>query len=167
MAVSRAINSIGYSNYITINSIISGFSDPTAQNLQENTSEGGQWNFNGTTGPSATLKYSGLVTLSAGAFTLDLTSLTDLFLGSVSMSGKKLRFWQLFGSLGNANAITAQVGGTNGYTGLGGHLVVGPGDYGQIGPIQDANGIAVSGSLKTIDFSGTGAQTAQIVMLFG
>ena len=169
MSVIRTINSIGYSNLITINSIISGFTDPTQSNIQDNISEGsGQWNFNGTTGPVVTAKYSGLITLSTGAFTLDLTNLTDFFLGSgITMSGLKLRFWQLFGSTTNANAITAQVGASNGYTGLNGKIVVGPGDYGSIGPIQAVNGVSIDGTHKTIDFSGTGAQTCQIVALFG
>lgn len=174
MSVARVINSVSFSNQFTLNSVITGFGDPTviSADFAENVSIPGNgasniFSFNGNGSPQFMAKWSGLITLVSGALSLDLTNLTDRFLGTVTMATLKLQAWQLYGTPTNANPITAQVGASNGYTGLNGRLTVGPGDYGTIGPIQTVNGVAVDSSHKTIDFSGTGAQTCQLVMLFG
>ena len=129
--------------------------------------QGGQYKYDGTTGqaPEATKQWSQLVTLTAGAATLDLTALTNPVR---DMSGLKLLELFAIAHEDNANVITIAPGASNGFTGWVGSAglrLLTALDQNKIGPLY--GGITVDGTHKTIDIAGTGTQKVLISMLFG
>jgi hypothetical protein len=119
------------------------------------------------TTPDVTGQGVGIVTLSSGSGTLDLTSLTGVNGAAVSLSGKKPRAILFENPDTNANAITIAKGGSNGYTGLGSafSLTLQPGQKALVW--LNTAGTAVSGSVKVFDISGTGAQVLKYQMVGG
>lgn len=103
--------------------------------------------------------------LSAGAGTLDFTSLTHRGV-SVSLSGLKVKYFAFANPSTNANAITIVEGASNGNAMLGSafSLTLQPGDY-VVGKITNSQ--TVGGSDKTIDLSGTGSQTLSLILAGG
>ena len=166
MTITRTLKSVQFSNQITTNEVVTYSGDPTVSaNGQPQAAQlGGVYRYDGNAGPLANYSFHGQITLSSGAFTLDLTALPDAQLGTVSMAGKKLIHWEMVGVAANVNPITAQQGASNGFTGLNGTITVGPNDICAHGPINVP--VTVASGVKTIDFSGTGAQQANILLLF-
>ncbi len=116
--------------------------------------------------PDAELMCSMQKAMSAGAGTLDLTSLTHRG-AAVSFSGKKVRLAVLRNPGTNGNAITLTEGASNGIPlfGTSFSITLQPGEMtcfylGDTAP-------TVSGSDKTIDLAGTLAQALDVLMVAG
>lgn len=117
------------------------------------------------TTPDVTGHGVGVLTLTAGAGTLDLTSLTGPNSVAVSLSGKKPRAVLLENT--GANPMTVAKGASNGYTGFGSAYSETIPAGGKVLKYLGANGTAVSGSVKTLDVSGTGAQVLKYQIVGG
>lgn len=119
------------------------------------------------TTPTVNAEGVGIATLSGGAVTLDLTAATGLNGVAVSFSGKAPRAILFENPAANANAITIAKGASNGYTGLGASFSL------TLQPKQKAlvylenAGTAVSGTVKTFDLTGTGAQFLKYQLIAG
>lgn len=59
--------------------------------------------------------YSDTITLSAGAYTIDLTTLGGPLSTSVTLSGLKPQLWMIQAASTNTDVLEFDVGGTNGY----------------------------------------------------
>lgn len=99
------------------------------------------------------------VTLTAGAATLDLTVLL-LNAGSVSLSGKKPEI-VIFRN-DSTHAITVAKGASNGYTGFGSSFSIAIPAGGAVMLFLNGNAAAVSGSVKTLDLTGTGSDVLKV-----
>jgi hypothetical protein len=112
------------------------------------------------TTPDADDVWGGLVTLSGGAATIDLTALTGADSATKNFDGKK-----------SAGAFTIAKGASNGYTGFGANFSVtlpANASGGAWFMFYDAGGgTAVSGTVKTLDVSGTGAQVLEVIVVAG
>lgn len=110
---------------------------------------------------------SQVVTMTAGAATVDLTSLIGPGGGAESFSGLKLQVMQLYAPESNANPVTLEVGASNGYefAGAAFSVTLSPGQR----LLFEANDQApdVSGSAKTFDLTGTGSQVLHMCLLAG
>jgi len=116
---------------------------------------------NSGTTPAVTKDFDALVTLSGGAATLDLTAITDLLgLGTVTISGLTPAWTKFTNPSTNANAVTIAKGASNGYTGFGSSFSITLQPGGEI-LIRLAT-VAVSGSVKTLDITGTASQTLKV-----
>lgn len=105
------------------------------------------------------------VALSAGAYTLDLTNMTGTNGAAVNGNAKKIRLLRI--TVPGTNAITVAKGASNGHTGLGSSfsLVIPAG--GTVALDLSSNGVAISGTDKTLDFSGTGTDTFKLTLVLG
>lgn len=119
------------------------------------------------TTPAVTAHAVGQQALTAGAATIDLTALTGLNGVAVSLSGLKPRAILLENPADNANPITIAKGAANGYTGFGASYseTLQPGQ--KVLKRLGAAGTAVSGTVKTLDISGTGAQALKYQIVAG
>jgi len=114
----------------------------------------------------ATKAWSGLIPLSSGTYTIDLTALTSYSGVSVTFSGLKVQLYKIINK-GAATMVFAD-GAVNGY------LLFGDAS-GQVTLAANqaimaylADGAAdVDATHKTIDVTGTGAQTFEIVLVAG
>lgn len=122
--------------------------------------------FDETITPSPATIFSGNVyALVTGALTLDLRVLHTVAGGTGDGNGLKVQGF-FFKNLG-ANTMTVTTGGTNGYTLLGasGLAVVQPG--GSVAAFHNDASADVSGTVKTIDVTGTGTQTFEFAVILG
>jgi hypothetical protein len=115
--------------------------------------------------PPADTPAVGKQALTAGAATIDLTALTGVNSAAVSLSGKK-PIAVLFENTG-ANAMTIAKGASNGYTGFGSSYSETIPAGGKLFKWLGANGTAVSGSVKTLDLTGTGTQELKYQIIAG
>jgi hypothetical protein len=151
-----------YSGQLTVTeTITTGLADVLASN---NVVQHAAWNKTITI--TGTYTASFVVTLSGGAFTIDLTSLTGTNGASISLSGLKVLAFLILVPNTNANPFTIAKGAANGYQlkGASWNEQFQPGDHMVCYP---TNAPTVGGSAKNIDCSGTGSQTAQIVVVGG
>lgn len=104
--------------------------------------------------------------MTAGAATIDLTSVATSRGRTMTYSGLKIRAIRLYNPSTNAS-ITVAKGASNGYTGFGSafSIVLRPG-Y-EVTIYDGGNGVAVSGSVKTLDISGTGSEVLQFAISGG
>lgn len=118
------------------------------------------------TSPTATVLAQGDFALTAGTGTLDLTALEGTQ-GTVSLSGLKPRAIIVRAKAANANPITIDVGASNGYTGFGAafNITLQPGQKVMIE--DNGAGTAVSGTVKTLDLTGTSAQGIDYMIVGG
>lgn len=126
---------------------------------------------NSSSTPDATKAATWTVTMSGGAATIDMTSIPGVE-GTFSASGLKPRLIKYRPKSDNANAITIGTGASNGYTGLGANFEVTlNAPSGSVVPwtthYLGSGATAVSGSVKTLDVSGTGTQALEVMMIFG
>jgi hypothetical protein len=146
-------------------------SDPTAtapaisMNLQTAQPSAFTKNYTATSTIDGQEAWSGHVTLSSGAATLDLTALTQVGLATtVNATGMKLRAIQVLADAANANPISVGTGGTNGYDQVGVLSNIKAGDL----ETRISNSVtAIDGTHKTLDIAGTGSQGCTIHMVFG
>lgn len=120
---------------------------------------------NGSSTPPATLQASFVLTLTAGAATIDLRSLLGTNGGAVDGNGLRVQIVRIK-NLG-ANAMTFAAGAANGYTGVFGAtgLTVQPGGSAMV--FTNDGGIDIDATHKTWDVAGTGSQTAQVTVVLG
>lgn len=111
----------------------------------------------GTT-PAVTAAALQTFSFTAGAVTIDLTSLTGMNGAAVSLSALKGRGVVIYNPVGNAS-ITVAKGASNGYTGLGSAFSIVIPAGGWFVFYDGGNGVAVSGSDKTLDVTGSGVQS--------
>jgi len=111
--------------------------------------------------PPATQCAHFLLTLSGGAATINLASLTGTNGGPVDMTGLRVQIFRVK-NLG-ANPMTFSEGASNGYAGV--TLTIPPGGHVQLYS-PDALGDVASGD-RTIDAAGTGSQTAEVTIIAG
>lgn len=115
--------------------------------------------------PAATKVFEDNLALSAGAYTIDLTSLTGVNGASVTFSGLTVRNILIRNK--GAASMTFAKGATNGYTGFGSafSLTIPAGGVASI--YNHTLSSAVGGSAKTIDVTGTGTQTFDVIITAG
>jgi hypothetical protein len=161
MTNTRAINSVVWTNTLSVNETTTLGADPTlAAGLPSLSSAGQQWRFDGSNGPLATKTWHGQVALTAGAATIDLTALVDPILGTISMSGLKLLGIHATPDSGNAHTIGISAGASNGYSGWGAIV-----DNGALGPLPYTS--AIDGTHKNLDIAGNGTEKLNLILLFG
>lgn len=134
-----------------------------------------EFDLSATSTPPATLFGAAVITMTAGAATIDLRALVCTDGITRDFNGLKVRTIKFRASSANANAITVVKGASNGFTGLGASfsltLPVPTGTTdGQI-PFNvfhdGGGGTAVSATVKTLDVSGTGAQVLHVEVIGG
>lgn len=125
------------------------------------------FNANASTTPDAELVYSGTVSLSDGSATLDLTSISNSEGDTIATTGKKVRVFKAKATSDNANALTLTEGASNGYALAGASWKVILEASDSVLFILNDNADAVGASDKTIDLSGTGSQSVDIIIIFG
>lgn len=99
--------------------------------------------------------------LTAGAATIDLTSVATTRGRTMTFSGLKIRAIRIKALSTNSNPLTIAKGASNGYTGFGSafSITLKPGQ--EITFYDNGAGVAVSGSVKALDLSGTGTEGIQ------
>ncbi len=115
-----------------------------------------------------TKPWSDNVAMTAGAVTLDFTALDQVNLPVVNATGLKLQLFIFRNLSANSNTITIKDGATNGYDIFGdssGQITLNPGEV----EMRFCNESLedVSATVKTIDITGTGTETLEVVMAFG
>lgn len=120
-----------------------------------------------TSTPAATKVAAFTKALTAGAATIDLTTLVGTNGAAVNATGLKLQAAKFINPSTNANAITIEAGASTGYDifGASGLVVLAPGQ--EILFFGNEATVEVSASLKDIDISGTGTQALTCVLVFG
>lgn len=121
------------------------------------------WNPN--TIPNGLDAWSGAVTLTAGAATIDLTNLVQVGLDDpVDATGLFLRMVVVLADANNANVIAIGVGASNGYPSIG---TISKLNAGNVAVHTCQGSVAVDGTHKTLDLAGTLAQKMYVLLLFG
>lgn len=145
----------------TLDSGVTFISSPVV--THDGLSVGGE--FNATSTPPATKVASGTATLSSGAATINLASLTGPGGGTVDFTGLKVQFVKLKNP--SANNITLTPGASNGIDlfGASSSLTVPPG--GEVMMKFADQGPDVASGDRTIDLAGTGSQTLQYLFVAG
>lgn len=119
------------------------------------------------TTPDAELVYKKTLALTAGALTIDLTALTNTLGETIATTGKKVRAIAIVPTSTNTGALTFTEGSSNGYE-LGGNTwkyALTAGQYFMV--YCDADTPDVAAGAKTIDVTGTGTETFDILIIFG
>lgn len=160
----QTLTAVTVQNQLTIAETVST-TDTAYGSVSGSVVAGQTWRMDGTTGPSITKEWHGTVTLAAGVKTLNLAALVDALLGTVDMTGLKLKLVHITAPSTNTAVITIVPGASNGYTSLGLGLRIGIGD--SQGPLIMNGAIAVDATHKNLDFAGTGAETLYMVLGFG
>jgi hypothetical protein len=128
--------------------------------------------FGGTGDPTWEIPWSGTVSLTGGAATLDLTNLTrDDPFEIVDMAGKSIVYAAFAGAAANTAKITVRDGGTNGYLIFGSataEIDVFPNMVIEMTSFVNADLAAIVNSTNdTIDFAGTGTEQIHVVLCAG
>ena len=109
--------------------------------------------------------WSGLVTMSGGTASIDLTALTQLGSSTTfNMTGYKLRFIQWFAPAANGANVKIAPGASNGYAPVGVIDTIAPGDPG-VKPTLSAT--AVDSTHKILTITGTGTDAIELLLVFG
>lgn len=128
---------------------------------------------NTTSNPTAVAVWSGRVTMSGGAASLDLTALPySLDREDVDLTTLKVVALKLFAPLTNADPVKIEGGASTPYELFGDadtEIDLAPGEYATKGVVDSAGAAlaAVSGSVKVIDFSGTGTDAVDVTIVAG
>ena len=120
-----------------------------------------------TTTPPATLVWSDQVALSGGAVTLDLEALVNANLPNINFVGLKVQCLVMSCPAANTQAIVIVPGASNDYD-IGGasmSFAVSPG--GMLIYLSDDDAPDVAGADSELDFSGTGTEVFDILMVAG
>lgn len=119
------------------------------------------------TTPNVTVHAVGIKTMTSGAVTLDLRTLTGLNGVAVDLNGLKPRMIVFENPSTNANPVTIVFGSATPYTGLGAafNLTLQVGQ--KVALLLGTAGTAVSGSVKFLDITGTGSQVLNYEIVAG
>lgn len=142
---------------------VDGIANPVVTHSQFNTNVSPM---NAASTIAASKVASDTAALTAGAATIDLTSLPQAGGGTQSFTGLKVKAIKLICPEANANAITFVIGASNGYHfGATFKYILEPGQ--EITVLCRNAAVAVSGSVKNIDVTGTAAQSYSYIILAG
>ena len=119
------------------------------------------------TTPDGELVYSVTQALSGGSATIDLKSISNTEGTTIVTEGKKIRAFVAQATSDNANALTLADGASNGYQMLGDGWTIALEASDVFAVYLGDNAPAIGDSAKTIDLSGTGSQSVDIVIIFG
>lgn len=122
----------------------------------------------GTTTPAVTKSFSDTVALSAGAVSLDLTSLAGPNSTTIDFTGLKIQIFEMSCPDTNTGVISMTNGAANPYDiygAAGGIVSLVPG--GRIMCYTDDELEDVDGTHKQLDFAGTGVETFSIILTAG
>lgn len=122
---------------------------------------------NATSTVPATKVVSFLQALTAGTATIDLTALTGANGASVTLSGLKVQYFYMKATATNTGAITATEGASNGYELLGNGWTLAVADGMAVAVWGEDETPDVAAGAKTIDLSGTGSETVEIMIVAG
>lgn len=161
LALGTVTISSQYVSQLTVTRTFSGGDVSPANNTidvnQLNTSE----TLNAGSTPAASMDFDALLTMTAGAVTMDLTAIVDLLgRGTVTLTGLTPAHFKFVNPSTNGNAITITHGAANGYTGFGALFVVTLPPGGEI--MIRLGAIVVDGTHKTLDITGTGSQALKV-----
>jgi hypothetical protein len=162
------IKSVSYRSQITtVETITAG--DPAATGSADLTHSGYDTsaNLNPNTTPGVDTPVYQQFALSAGAVTIDLTSLTGPGGAAVSLNGKKVVLIRFSNPSTNANSITVKKGATNGYAGLDASFSVTIPPGGDVTFYSGGGSSAVGASNKTLDLTGTASQVLNVSVVGG
>lgn len=152
----------------TLTSGVTGASNPIIRHNGFNAPKSGEAEvatLTASTTPAATKVAEGNLALTAGAYTIDLTSLTGTNGASVTFNGLTVRNILIRNK--GAAAMTFAKGASNGYTGFGSAFSITIPSGGVMSLYTHTLSGAVGGSSKTIDVTGTGTQTFDIIVTAG
>lgn len=148
----------------TLETGVEGAGTPTVNHNSFNPSA----TLHATSTPPATKAVVTDVALVAGAKTIDLTALTGTNGASVTFSGLRVQVLRLRNKSGNSGNMTFTKGASNGWTGLGASwasIVLVPGAAVEF--LLNDGGADVSGTVKTIDVTGTGTEEFELTAVAG
>lgn len=111
----------------------------------------------GTSTPNTKKGVAVTVTLGSGTATLDLRVLVGAGGGAVDFNGSKGRIFRAKAPASNGAAIVISKGASNGFTGLGASFSISIPPGGEFSWYDGGNGTAVSNTVKTLDFTGSGS----------
>lgn len=122
---------------------------------------------NSTTGVTTSVVAASNHALTSGTATIDLTAMLGTNGATVSGSGLKLQYMIARATSTNANPIKIKNGASNGYGGWGSDFAVSLKANQRF--MIDGRDLEndVDGTHKTLDLSGTGSQSIDIIMVFG
>ena len=161
--------SLAYAGKTTAIETLAGeFVDPSDATVTVNGTNTEQ-TLTASTTPPVTKQSSGTLALSAGAGTIDLTSLPDLngVAAAVTFDGLKLATVRFVNPSTNANVMTIAKGASNGHTGLGAAFSIAIQPGAEFQWMGFNNGADVAAGDKTFDVTGTGAQELQYHLTAG
>lgn len=141
-------------------------SAPAANRIVTHTDYNESATLNAASTPPATTTANFLLTLSAGAATIDLRALTGTNGAAVDLNGLKVQVVRIK-NLG-ANSMVVKAGASNGHTGIftaTNGSIINPGAHEQ--KFTNDSGDDVDATHKTWDVTGTGAQTAEVSIVAG
>ncbi len=118
--------------------------------------------------PSALQYAADLVTLSSGAASIDLTSVSGTNGAAVNGNGQKvIGFQWVRNGAGESHNISMAAAGSNGYAvgGTGSVIIMPPNSSGVI--YFGGSAPVIGGTAKAISLTGTGAETVILAFLFG
>lgn len=119
--------------------------------------------------PDVVSVWSGVVALSAGAATLDLTALPNgPYATTVSLSGKKIRQFSVQATAANAGALKIAKGASNAIM-LGGHVddvITLPPGATQAAALR-SGGLTIGNGAKALALTGTATDSVSIVIVAG
>lgn len=168
MAVSASVGVVS-SVVETIESNTIGYSDETKRRVTQDSMAQGTVILNASSTPPAAKVATFRKSLSAGAATVDMTSLAGAGANgaTVDLTGLKVQVLRLKALATNANPLTVTVGATNGYDllGAGFNVALKPGQRVDIWG-NDLTPDVASGD-KTLDLAGTGTESIDIQIIAG
>lgn len=119
------------------------------------------------TGVPATTVVKFRKTLSGSTGSIDLTSLTDVLKGSVSLSGLKVQAIKITAKSDNANDFSVTVGASNGYQLSGSDFKVTLKAGQTVLLTGNEQTPDVGGSAKVFDLAGTSGQSIDVIIVAG
>lgn len=160
--------SVGYVSQVAVVETLGGvFVSPGDNTITSGINT--QMTLNASSTPPASKDSEGTIAMTAGAATIDLTSLPDKNgnAGAVTLTGLRLAVVKLRNKATNANPITVAKGASNGCTSLGAAFSITL----QVGEEMTLLGqnlaAVVDGTHKTFDLSGTGSQVLEFEFVAG
>ena len=105
--------------------------------------------------------------LTAGAASIDLTSLTGTNGVTIDGTGLKVQAIKLINKAANSAAMTISIGASNGYDGWGANFEVDVAPGAEVVLFTNDAGSDIGATNKTLDIAGSGTETAQIIIIMG
>lgn len=104
--------------------------------------------------------------LGAGTATVDLTALTATNGATVDGTGLRVQALKFRNQAGNA-VMSIAMGAANGYDGFGAAFKVTLAGGAEVTILSNDNGSDIAAGVKNLDLAGTGAETAELVIVMG